>query len=268
MPDSPTSPSFQRFARQIVAGLAGLHGNVVAIEGLESTNTLARRFAVDCLKEGSRVPRTLLCAYWQWGGRGRRGNSWVSDAGVGVYGTLLWQFAERSSLLLLPMQVAVALAEGVAELVGEARCRLKWPNDLMIDGRKLGGILIEAVHGEDGECVVAIGFGINYSQASDELPTPGSTSLRLAGAAESELGTVAAHLARHLIGALESPLPHQQLIGRFAALSQHQTGEELCVLTGEERVVGRFRGFDERGFLRLETLHGVRAVGSGEVIEE
>lgn len=261
------STSYPRFARQLVAALSDLRGNVVALDAVESTNSLARKFAADCLREGSRVPRTLLCAFSQWAGRGRRGNAWVSEAGAGVYATLLWQFPDREALALLPMQVAVALCQGVDALLGEPRCRLKWPNDLIVDDRKLGGILIEAVHGEEGECAVAIGLGINHTQSAPELPAPGATSLRLLGAPSLELGDTASVLARHLLGALEVPLESEPLVARFAALSQHRTGDVLRVLAGEERIEGSFLGFDGKGFLRLATAGGERALGSGEVIE-
>ncbi len=262
-----SSPSFPEFARRLVAALGDLPGNVVVLDEVESSNTLGRRFASDCLREGSRVPQTLLCAFRQSAGRGRRGNTWVSEGGLGIYATLLWPLPGPEALALLPVRVGVALCQGVDSLLGEGQCRLKWPNDLMVQGHKLGGILLEAVHGDEGQCAVAIGFGVNHGQGEQDLPTPRATSLRLAGVDSLDLATTGAALVRPLLEALTNPLPESELIRRFGQASHHRPGDRLRVEAGGELVEGDFLGFDERGFLRLETAQGERNVSSGEVIE-
>ncbi|MFD0996034.1 BirA family biotin operon repressor/biotin-[acetyl-CoA-carboxylase] ligase [Pseudoclavibacter chungangensis] len=122
----------------------------------------------------------------QTGGRGRLGRVWSSppDTGLAIATVLRFRDAPtvRESLGLLPLLAALALREAaVAELDDDAaRVLVKWPNDVLVDGRKVAGILGEVLGARDGELACAIGTGVNVSLTEAELPVPTATSLGIA----------------------------------------------------------------------------------------
>jgi BirA family biotin operon repressor/biotin-[acetyl-CoA-carboxylase] ligase len=125
-----------------------------------STNDVAADLAARGAPDG-----TLVVAAVQTAGRGRRGRSWLSPAGCGLYVSVVLR-TERGAdadvrfTSLITITAGVGLAEGLAAAAG-LPVTLKWPNDLHIHGRKVGGILAEAVSGQAGVEYVVVGFGIN-----------------------------------------------------------------------------------------------------------
>ena len=129
---------------------------------VESTNSvLAER-----LRAGAAAPE-LCIAEIQTEGRGRHGRRWVSGLGQSLVLSVSWRFAARpEGLSALSLAVGVALAEALA-CEGFGRVMLKWPNDLVVDDRKLAGILVEASHSGSGAatCVVGVGFNLDLAPA-------------------------------------------------------------------------------------------------------
>jgi len=110
----------------------------------------------------ARDPRALLAEH-QAAGRGRSGRTWHSPFGANLYLSLSWTFGQwPETLTALPLAVGVATAEALRES-GLDALGLKWPNDLILEGRKLGGILIEQRSEAGGNCRVVIGLGLNVS---------------------------------------------------------------------------------------------------------
>jgi BirA family biotin operon repressor/biotin-[acetyl-CoA-carboxylase] ligase len=146
-------------------------------------------------------------------------------------------------------------------------CRIKWPNDLFVDRRKLGGILVDAITPpRPADSWAIIGFGINYATpASGQLH--GATSLLDEAA---RVGAAAPGFSAFAVGAIEavwraatgdaSDWPARYM--RFAA---HRKGDPIRFMLDEGEVQGIFGGFDEHGFLKLETASGVRLIRSGEI---
>ena len=119
----------------------------------DSTNENARDLAATGFPGG-----TIVTADAQSSGRGRQGRSWTAIAGTAVlYSALLRPLEPRHRLL--PLAVPLAVAEA-AEAVAPVRCQLKWPNDVLIEGRKCAGVLIEA-RPEDGWAVIGVGINVN-----------------------------------------------------------------------------------------------------------
>lgn len=258
--------SFQDFVHDLEGSWGGVCENLVLLAQVDSTNSLARRIANDCLEECERLFPALIVAYEQVAGRGRQGNRWASPAGRGLYATLLRPVAEPESLQALPLLAAVGLCRGLNHHLDGAACRLKWPNDLLVEGRKIGGLLIESLLQGDETVAALIGFGINHGQGPEELPTPDSTSLRLAAGRPPGLG----ELARDLVRALQAELDHAgdqgYAVAEYESLSLHRPGDRLRCRLAEEVVEGTFLGFDSRGFLRLETAGRERLIPAGEVL--
>jgi BirA family transcriptional regulator, biotin operon repressor / biotin---[acetyl-CoA-carboxylase] ligase len=141
----------------------------------------------------------VVVAEQQTAGRGRLDRRWTSPPRAGLaLSVLLRPRTNPKWYGWLPLLAGVSLVETVRRL-GEVDAVLKWPNDLLIDGRKCAGILAEAV--PDG---VVIGIGLNVTLQADELPTPQATSLQLAGSACTDRDPLLRALLRTLADRYES----------------------------------------------------------------
>ncbi|HLX08195.1 MAG TPA: biotin--[acetyl-CoA-carboxylase] ligase [Thermoanaerobaculia bacterium] len=285
---------FERYVAEIErgrtrAGVAPELGrdNLVVLARTVSTNLLARVVVGEFESEGLDLGPMLVLALEQSGGRGRHGRSWSSPRGRGVYATLAQPFPKPELLPALPLLAGVGLCRALAAHLPHG-CRLKWPNDLLVPplgeqasgagqgagapataagpagrgdpgrhlGRKIGGILIEAmVHPGDG-CVALIGFGVNHGQRQEELPD-GATSLLLesGGHLGGGMGVGLAELTWDLVGGLERELAHAgdlpYAVAAYRELVAHRPGDRLLCRVGERRVAGTFAGIDDAGRLRL-----------------
>jgi BirA family biotin operon repressor/biotin-[acetyl-CoA-carboxylase] ligase len=167
---------FARFRRRFAELGGSLRENLVVFESVTSTNEVARAIVGALPLEAYPPLPTLIVAWEQTRGRGRLDRGWRSPPGGGLYCTLLWALDGRQAPPLLPLAVAVAVCDGV-ERTGVA-CRLKWPNDLLLDGRKLGGILIEVTAPAASVPATAIiGFGVNLSDADGGMAALGGVAI-------------------------------------------------------------------------------------------
>jgi len=267
--------SFLRDVRALRPPVAqGGPENVVVSERVESTSSLAKAVAADYHRECQDMPEALFLAYEQTGGRGRMGRSWSSPAGKGVYATLSRALDDGGSpndlgaaLAALPLLVGVGLCRALDPYLA-APCRLKWPNDLMAGGRKIGGILIESLL-QPGACsVVMVGFGVNHGHAAAELPGEAATSLAIEG---STAAVPLPRLAWELVAAVERELAHggdlAYAVAAYRERTLHRPGDRIAARAGEETVEGRFVEIDERGRLVLALDGGGEArLAAGEVI--
>jgi BirA family biotin operon repressor/biotin-[acetyl-CoA-carboxylase] ligase len=229
----------------------------------ESTNTLGRRI-VATFSDRGHPPPVIIAALEQTAGRGRLGKRWESPRG-GLYVSLVQPRVGQEELTSLPMQVAVSLCRELDRIV-DSTCRLKWPNDLLVRERKIGGILVESVVRAAGDTAVVVGFGINYQAVSGAL-APGATSILEESSRSPTLPQLAARLVESLEQALGKREPTDLTVRRFAEWSLHREGQTLQCRTATGTVTGRFTGFDPRGFLRLETPDGERRIPNGEVLK-
>jgi BirA family transcriptional regulator, biotin operon repressor / biotin---[acetyl-CoA-carboxylase] ligase len=264
--------SFSTFSAELRRLLAASGECAVVWRTVDSTNAAARRIAAEFASDEAVPPPLWVFAHEQTSGRGRQGRSWVSPAGRGVYATLLLPQVPPADLEMLPAVVALALAEELEAIAGRP-CLIKWPNDLVIEARKIGGILIESLLRGGEPATVICGFGINWNHSRGELPREAATSLALEATNSASLpglAEVTARLALALTAALSPTVagaPRTAVAARYRARSLHVDGDMLRCSLGHGVVEGRFRGFDERGFLLLETSTGTRVVAAGEVIE-
>ncbi len=239
-------------------GLAGARH--LAYETLGSTNAEALARA----RAGERGP-LWITAQSQSAGRGRRGNRWISEPG-NLYATLL--LTEPSTPSLAPQLSFVAgLALYDALLVFGpmlfVMMFLKWPNDLLIGGSKIAGILIEGE--SDPQFSVAIGIGVNCTTHPNDTVFPAS-DLREIG-----LQVTPMRLLTALSAAFGARLEQWQNGQGFAAIRTewlehaYKLGDDIRVRMPERELAGRFEGLDETGRLLLRTARGVETVTAGEV---
>lgn len=251
--------------------------NRVLLAGIGSTNALARRVVDEYLRDEMSLPPAVFVAWRQSAGRGRQGRAWASPAGAGAWVTMIRPLADVGDLAVLPLLVPLGLCEALDRHLPAGReCRIKWPNDLVIGGRKVGGVLIDGVApraGEESDGAAVIGFGVNLLQEEGELAGIGgwgdgaglaATSLAAETgrrpAAEEVLWQLVDGVAARLTGGIELAAA----VAAYRERSAHRPGDALRCRSGDETLVGRFRGFDGRGFLRLE----LSAAGAGRVAGE
>jgi BirA family biotin operon repressor/biotin-[acetyl-CoA-carboxylase] ligase len=243
----------------------GRLGNVVVLDSVDSTNLLARRLLDETRAENGNCPDATFLALEQTAGRGRQGRTWVSSPGLGVYVTLL-RWLPETKLQLLPLAVGVGLVSCLRERY-DCAAELKWPNDVVIGGRKLGGVLIESVAGDSGSVAAVIGFGVNHGHREEQLPTRVSTSLRLLGLQLPPLAELAFDLMAGVDREIRRGDAGSDLATRYVELTTHVPGERMRCRVGGGETCGTFLGFDEHGFLRLEVDGDELVVASGEILE-
>jgi BirA family biotin operon repressor/biotin-[acetyl-CoA-carboxylase] ligase len=213
----------------------------------ESTNDRARELA------GAGAPHgTVVTAAEQTAGRGRQGRTWTAPAGKALlYSAILRPLEERH--LTLPLAVPLAVCAAAEELRPGIECKVKWPNDIWLEERKLAGILIEA-RPQDGWAV--IGIGLNLSIATEEFPPElRETATSLYGSSEGGPAVLSRHLAEWVQADQATVLAAWR---RRDALR----GREVAWDGGS----GVADGVDDRGFLIVRTVGGDRvALGAGEV---
>jgi BirA family biotin operon repressor/biotin-[acetyl-CoA-carboxylase] ligase len=210
---------------------------------------------------------TAVVAERQTAGRGREGRRWVSPQG-GLYLSVLLRPDQPRGVPLLPLLAGVALGE-VLDGVGVA-CELKWPNDVLVRGRKLAGILTEASSGGSGVEWVVLGIGVNVAldpQALPEALRETATSLVAEGASGASTPELAAATLARLATWLER-LPSQptRIVAAWRERAVAWWGAEVEVRTRDGERHGRLVGVDEDGALVLDAPGGGRIrLLSGEV---
>ena len=246
-------------------------------ESIGSTNDRARQ----CAAEGHPLPR-LIVADRQTAGRGRGANRWWTGSGSLAMSLLLppeaiVQTPGQSSLVSLATGVAVieAIAADLpddflntaAQADRPARLGLHWPNDVMLDGRKLAGILVERL--PTGHHVVGIGVNTNNT-AADAPPELRDriATLRDATGATHDHDNLLAALLRRFEAQLNQLRADGQEVARHANELCLQRGRTLTVLAGAERITGPCRGIAPDGALLLATPDGLRPCYTGIVQEE
>jgi len=230
-----------------------------------STNSAAMDAASSGVPEGS-----VFLAEQQTAGRGRGGNQWYSARSTGVYCSMVLRPPlPPSDVLVLSLAAGLAVRAAVQGMDERIVPDLKWPNDLLIEGKKFCGILTEMNAEVTRVRYVVVGIGINVNQTSFPADLQSSaTSLRLVtGTEHSRLQLCAAllkSLDREYRQLLENPNARESILRRFSEQSSTVRGAEVRI---EENVgfEGVTEGLDSRGFLQLRTAQGLRTVLSGTV---
>ncbi len=209
---------------------------------------------------------TLLVAENQTAGRGRAGRSWLSIADGVLTFSLAWFFSKKAQQLSgLPLVVGVALAEKLLEI--GVPVQLKWPNDLLKEKKKLGGILVETqAAGEQGIWAI-IGIGLNL-MIPDELEARiGQAVADAPWLAQMDRNDLLAHLLHALSTAMRvfDEYGFEVFVDRWNRLHAHAQLPVCIVDAGMIQKEGIALGIDGAGCLLLQTTTGVLAVHSGDV---
>jgi BirA family transcriptional regulator, biotin operon repressor / biotin---[acetyl-CoA-carboxylase] ligase len=242
-----------------------IFSNVHHYYKIGSTNTEAMQSAAAGAPEGS-----VFVAEEQTAGRGRGAHHWDSAPSAGIYcSVVLRPPLPPSEALVLSLASGLAVRAAVLQIDSRVLPDLKWPNDLLIEGRKFCGILAEMNAEATRLRYLVVGIGINVNQAS--FPSdlqPAATSLRLASGTEwSRVELCVAllkSLDREYRDLLQKPDARDSILQRFQECSPSSRGRRVQV---EENggFEGVTEGLDARGFLQVRTAQGLRTVLSGTV---
>lgn len=230
-----------------------------------STNLEAMRAAMEGAPEGS-----VFLAEEQLAGRGRGAHTWHSARSAGIYCSVILRPAmPPSDALIFSLAAGLAVRAATAEIAPQLSVDLKWPNDLLLGGKKFGGILTEmnAEVTRVRHLVVGVGINVNQVKFPAELREI-ATSLRIETGTEwSRVELCAAllkSLDREYRGLVEDAGARAGILRRFEASSSSVRGRNVNI---EENggLAGVTEGLDERGFLLVRTAEGLRTVVSGTV---
>ena len=239
--------------------------NILAYRTLGSTNQLGFRLAESGVGEG-----TLIVADEQTKGKGRMGRSWYSPPRLGLWMSLILRpdippFKAPG----LSICAGLALAQTIGDLT-EMDAKIKWPNDCLLNGRKVGGILLELSAELDRTNFVIAGIGVNVNHLSSDFPkklSPLATSIRMEWGRElSRIKLLTLFIKRfediYLDFKKDGLAPQRQLIKKFSSL----LGKKVEVKLGKEKIEGVAEDINDNGSLVIRTKKGERVLRAGEVM--
>lgn len=252
---------------KVIKSVCHHHGceiNVTVLQSVDSTNTWV-------LQETQSSGATLCAAEHQTEGRGRRGKTWHSpDSGVTFS---IGLNSEKPIVWFngLSLLIGALLCDRVRE-AGAVDAMVKWPNDVLVNGAKLAGILIESVassSSDSGEGVrIVIGIGINYTRGPEaQLIDQANTDLfQLCGKSLPDRSVLIAEIAVRVVQVVTGDVPQAirelaQIWPRYDALS----GLELKVEHAGQSLTGVAAGIDPTGAIRLQSRNGVQVLHSADI---
>jgi BirA family transcriptional regulator, biotin operon repressor / biotin---[acetyl-CoA-carboxylase] ligase len=197
------------------------------------------------MRAAAALPRgSVVVAGEQTAGQGRHGHSWHSAPGAGIYCSIVLDPAPA-----LTLAIGLAAVEAIAEATGVA-CDLRWPNDVMLDGRKCAGILVQLV---DGKAIAGIGINVNHTEFPPELAAE-ATSLRMHLRHLTLDPQPLIPILAALIPAIErhAALPLDQILDLFSHASSYVSGRRVVV----NEIHGVTAGLDPAGFLKVRQDDG------------
>ena len=238
--------------------------SIELFQSLGSTNKYLREQA-----EKSDCSGSVVLAERQTSGRGRRGKTWVSPFAANIYMSILWDFEQGAQALEgLSLAVGVAVRRALIE-VGLEDVRLKWPNDIYIGNKKLGGILLEMIGDPAGHCSVVIGVGINVSMPASmavNIDQPWTDCC-----SESDAPIARSRLAALLIDNIFDILNDFESLGFAGYRDEWQEADAFKGLQGtistpRDSVSGTVIGVDNSGAVQLKLMSGeVKSFIGGEL---
>ena len=222
------------------------------------------------LLAGSEAKGAICLAESQTAGRGRRGRSWISPFGKNIYLSLAWRYpGSPATISGLSLAVGVALVRALSNL-GVSDLGLKWPNDLLWHGNKLGGILVELTGDAHGPCSVVVGLGLNYAMRPDEGAAIEQAWVDL-NTITNRSPPARNRLVASLINEILPVVAGFDRSGLMPFLNEWRSldcmrGQAVVLHIGEHQIPGTVAGISDQGLIQLVTTDGeLRGYASGEV---
>jgi BirA family transcriptional regulator, biotin operon repressor / biotin---[acetyl-CoA-carboxylase] ligase len=237
--------------------------DVVTETGSTNADLIARA------EGGVDIDGSVLLAEYQNAGRGRHGRHWSAppraqialSVGVGAASV------PQSGWGWLPLATGVAVADALIAVCGVAGASvgLKWPNDVLVDGGKLAGILAEVA----APTVIVLGLGLNVTLTADEAPDPAATSLLMLGSSVTDRNVLARRILRELAVRIDAWRTaggaDAALVADYQRYSLTLGSRVLATLPGDREVVGAAQAIDETGRLCVNTGGQTVAISAGDI---
>lgn len=238
---------------------------ILRVESCSSTNDLANAMALQGEEEG-----TVIIAEEQTAGRGTKGRVWHSEKASGLYISVILRPREKD-LSLLPLVAGLAVRDALSE-IEHLPVGLKWPNDLICGGKKLGGILCESSFLGNAISHVVLGVGLNVSYDREDFPAnfrSQATSLKILLKKDFDAQTFLSKLWEILDDwyAFFQEGKKVQIIRAFEEHSVFASGDTLVVNTVKKGITGEYMGIDLKGCLLLRAQGIERSFFAAEVLD-
>ena len=248
--------------RRIVDRLTTLE-SIAVIPRVTSTNLVARRIVNECIENELSLPNAIIVAEEQFAGRGRNERRWSSPAGKGIYTTTLLT-RPAADVALVPLEMANIVASYLREVFA-LDARIKWPNDILVNGRKIAGILIEARMNEE-RAYMLVGIGINVEPVTDD-DRPNATAISEVSPRDFRGIDVATEaFIEHLDQRLGQPRKREDVLEDWRRTTIHEPGDRIQCTLGDRTVEGTWNGIDEHGRALLRSGIETIAVSAGDLI--
>jgi BirA family transcriptional regulator, biotin operon repressor / biotin---[acetyl-CoA-carboxylase] ligase len=236
--------------------------SVAVIPRVASTNLIARRIVTECIENELSLPQAMIIAGEQFAGRGRNDRSWSSPAGKGIYATTLVT-RPVTELQVVPLAIANIVARYLRESFG-IDAQIKWPNDVLVGGKKIAGILMEARIQED-KVFLLIGTGINVEPVDDDA-RPNAVAISQVRTRNFDgIETATREFIEAMDAQLAQPFTREQVLSDWRELSVHKRGDRIHCVLGQRTVDGTWSHIDDWGRAVLETGSGEIAVSAGDL---
>ena len=260
-------PLDERVLTRALVRPSGLYREVCVVAATGSTNA-----DLAALGRQGAEPGTVLVAEHQSQGRGRLGRTWQAPERAAVTFSVLLRPTRvpNARWPWLPLLTGVAVAEALRR-AASVDARLKWPNDVLVDRRKVAGILVERIDPGDRPPSAVVGVGINVSSTAAELPTADSSSLALVGASTLDRSVILRTVCRileplYVAWCNQGGDPEAGLADSYRQRCSTLDREVSIELPGHESVTGRAVDVDSSGGLVVATATGHVALSAGDVM--
>lgn len=236
--------------------------SIALIPRVASTNLVARRIVAECIENELSLPQAMIIAGEQFAGVGRNARSWSSPAGKGIYATtLLTRSAADLSLISLAIaNIIVSYLRDVFSVDG----KIKWPNDVLVAGKKIAGILIEA-RIQDDRAFLLIGTGINVEPFEDDA-RPNAVAISEVTKKFKGIAAATEDFVKHLDRRLSEQLDRAAVLAEWRANTIHKPGDRITSVIGDRTASGAWVGIDDQGRALLRNGDEVMTVSAGEFV--
>lgn len=237
---------------------------ILYFDSIDSTNTKAQELAEKGYPSG-----TLVVADKQVAGKGRRGRNWESPSGCGIFMTLMLKpDINPNNASMLTLVSALAVAKALADITGKD-AKIKWPNDIVIDGRKVCGILTEMSAQFDyiNNIVIGIGINVNNSSFPEEISATASSLRLLSGGKKYRRAEIIEKIMEYFEKYYSIFLETEDLsalVNEYDAMLVNMK-KQVKVLDPKEPFEGTAMGITKTGELIVDTWESRKLVSSGEV---
>ncbi len=237
---------------------------ILYFDSIDSTNTKAQELAEKGYPSG-----TLVVADKQIAGKGRRGRNWESPSGCGIFMTLMLKpDINPNNASMLTLVSALAVAKALADITGKD-AKIKWPNDIVIDGRKVCGILTEMSAQFDyiNNIVIGIGINVNNSSFPEEISATASSLRLLSGGKKYRRAEIIEKIMEYFEKYYSIFLETEDLsalVNEYDAMLVNMK-KQVKVLDSKEPFEGKAMGITKTGELIVDTWESRKLVSSGEV---